>query len=169
MDTVWLGLGSNLGDRNENIFRAFASCSRFLHEARLSGIWESKPRYVENQPSFLNAVMCGLTDLDPRTLLDAVQKMELELGRVREGAVPKGPRIIDIDILLIGSRIIAEPDLIVPHPAMRERKFVLLPLLDLDPDLVDPVSGSPFSSFLFELPPQGIYPLGREGYYAPYP
>lgn len=169
METVWLGLGSNLGDREAAIETAFRLCSEFLVQPILSGIWESKARYVEDQPDFLNAVLRGKTELSPRTLLEAAQTVETRLGRDRSAVVPKGPRSLDVDILLYGERIIVEDGLVVPHPGMRERKFVLLPLLELDPELLDPVSRKPFSSLLAALPPQGIYPFRRPRYHGPYP
>jgi 2-amino-4-hydroxy-6-hydroxymethyldihydropteridine diphosphokinase len=169
MTEVWLGLGSNLGDREATIAKATKLASRFLAEAQLSGLWESKARYVEDQPDFLNAVARGWTELEPETLLDAIQAIELELGRDRASVVPKGPRSIDIDILLYGDRIIVSDRLIVPHSGMRERKFVLLPLLQLDPALADPVSKKPFASLLADLSPQGIYPWVSTKYHGPYP
>jgi 2-amino-4-hydroxy-6-hydroxymethyldihydropteridine diphosphokinase len=83
--------------------------------------------------------------------------------------VPKGPRSIDIDLLLYGDRIIVSDRLLIPHPGMRERKFVLLPLLQLSPDIADPVSKRLFASFLSDLPPQGIYPWLSTKYHGPYP
>jgi 2-amino-4-hydroxy-6-hydroxymethyldihydropteridine diphosphokinase len=169
MTEVWLGLGSNLGDRESTIARAVALASQFLNDVKTSGLWESKARYVEDQPDFLNAVVKGRTELEPELLLDAVQSVEKELGRDRASVGPKGPRSIDLDILLYGDRIIVSDRLVVPHPGMRERKFVLLPLVRLDPGLVDPVSRKPFASFLSELPPQGIYPWRSTRYHGPYP
>ncbi|MCX7026935.1 MAG: 2-amino-4-hydroxy-6-hydroxymethyldihydropteridine diphosphokinase [Spirochaetes bacterium] len=169
MTEIWLGLGSNLGNREAAIRRATDLMPPFLSDIQLSGLWESKARYVEDQPDFLNAVVRGLTELGPELLLEAIQAIENEMGRDRVTVVPKGPRIIDIDILLYGEKIIVSDRLVVPHPGMRERKFVLLPLLQLDPSLVDPVSRRRFSSFLAELPPQGIYPCESTGYHIPYP
>ena len=169
MAEVWLGLGSNLGDRADLIARAVGKISCFLTNLKLSTLWESRARYVVDQPDFLNAVLSGSTELDPERLLDAVQAVELNLGRDRASAVPKGPRSIDIDLLLYGDRIIVSDRLVVPHPLMRERKFVLLPLLQIDPRLTDPVSGRRFSSFMAELPPQGIYPWKPARYHWPYP
>ena len=91
------------------------------------------------------------------------------MGRDRTKAGPKGPRTIDIDILLYGEAIVIEDDLIVPHPGMRDRKFVLLPLLELDETIIDPVSRKPFLSFLRDLPAQGIYPMPSSLYDSPYP
>ncbi|MCE5255477.1 MAG: 2-amino-4-hydroxy-6-hydroxymethyldihydropteridine diphosphokinase, partial [Spirochaetaceae bacterium] len=134
-----------------------------------SSLWRSKARYVEDQPDFINAVVRGRTELPPRDLLHFVNRIEEELGRDRQAVVNKGPRTIDIDILLYGNKIIADSSLVVPHPGMRERKFVLLPLLNLDPCIVDPVSGKLFSDYFSMLPVQGIYPIGSSLYDAAYP
>lgn len=169
MENVWLGIGSNLGDREALIHEAAARLSAFLGNLRLSGLWSSRARYVLNQPDFLNAVAAGTTDLCPQELLRAVNKIEAELGRDRAAVVAKGARTMDIDILLYGGSIVAESNLIIPHPGLRERKFVLLPLIELDPGLADPVSGRLFRDFLAELPPQGIYPVSPTLYDAVYP
>ena len=169
MENVWLGIGSNLGDSAALIQEAALRLSAFVEGLRLSGLWRSKARYVEDQPDFLNAVASGSTSLSPRELLAAVNGIEAALGRDRSAVVVKGARTMDIDILLYGAAIVAEPDLIIPHPGMRERKFVLLPLVGLDPDLADPVSGRLFRDFLAELPPQGIYPAEPSLYDAVYP
>jgi len=169
MIEVWLGLGSNLGDREAAISRAAKLSRAFLCDATLSDIWESKARYVEDQPNFLNAVLRGWTDIEPALVLESTQAIERELGRDRSSVIAKGPRSIDIDILLYGEKIIVSEGLNVPHPGMRERKFVLLPLLRLDPNLVDPVSRRPFAEFLAELHPQGIYPWPASRYHGPYP
>jgi 2-amino-4-hydroxy-6-hydroxymethyldihydropteridine diphosphokinase len=169
MEKVWLGIGSNLGDSEALIREAAARLSSFLAEIRVSSLWRSKARYVEDQPDFMNAVASGLTNLGPRELLAAANRVEAELGRDRSAVVAKGARTMDIDILLYGASIIAETDLIIPHPGIRERKFVLLPLMELDPEIVDPVSGRLFREFLAELPPQGIYPTRVGRYYSVYP
>ena len=168
--TLWLALGSNLGDRESNLRAAFQALRKlFLSPPRLSGLWESKARYYESQPDFLNAVVCGETTLSPIETLDFALAVEDECGRLRAGVPTKGPRTLDIDILLYGDEIICSDRLIVPHPGMRERKFVLLPMLEIDPGLVDPVSGKPFVEYLRSLPPQGIYPWNAPCYDAPYP
>ena len=169
MEKVWLGIGSNLGESETLIREAAALLSAFIEDLQLSGLWRSKARYVENQPDFLNAAACGATKLNPRELLAAVNEIEAALGRDRSAVVAKGARTMDIDILLYGAAIIAESDLIIPHPGMRERKFVLLPLVEIDPDIADPVSGRPFREFLAELPPQGIYPALSSRYDSVYP
>lgn len=172
MERVWLALGSNLGDRAGYLDAAIArlgSDEVLGGPIARSGLWESRARYYTEQPDFLNMVVRGDTALEPASLLAALQRIETDLGRLRDPGLPKGPRIIDIDILLYGSRIIVQDRLVVPHPGMRDRKFVLLPLLELDPELRDPVSGSRFAELLSILPAQGIYPWRASGYDAPYP
>jgi 2-amino-4-hydroxy-6-hydroxymethyldihydropteridine diphosphokinase len=169
MPIVWLGLGSNLGNPSENVSEAIILLRDIFSELRVSRFWHSKARYVEDQPDFINAVSKGLTKLGPRELLRSIQEIESKMGRDRTKAGPKGPRSIDIDILLYGEAIVIEDDLIVPHPGMRDRKFVLLPLLELDKTIIDPVSRKPFLSFLRDLPAQGIYPMPSSLYDSPYP
>jgi len=169
MERIWLGLGSNLGDSPSLVRQAATLLGEQLSEARSSGLWCSKPRYNTDQPDFINGVITGLCSLEPCELLDLIHGIETALGRDRNAVPAKGARTIDIDILLYGQRIIAEEKLIIPHPGMRERKFVLLPLAELDSGLLDPVSGRPFLEYLAELPPQGIYPLGQGIYDAPCP
>ena len=169
MERIWLGLGSNLGDSPSLIRQAIGLLGKQLTEVKSSGLWRSKPRYNTYQPDFVNGVITGLCALEPLELLDLIQGIEAALGRDRAAVPVKGARTIDIDILLYGRRIIADEKLIIPHPGMRERKFVLLPLAELDAGLTDPVSGRPFLEYLAELPPQGIYPLGQGIYDAPCP
>jgi 2-amino-4-hydroxy-6-hydroxymethyldihydropteridine diphosphokinase len=115
--------------------------------------------YVEDQPDFVNAAMVGETDLSPHLLLAAINGVEARLGRDRSRERSKGPRTLDIDILLYGDLILRESDLILPHARLKERRFALQPLLELDSRLVDPESGETFSRILESLPPQGIYLL----------
>ena len=157
MPLVYLGLGANLGDSAGTIRAAFQHLEALLGEARLSRLWRSRARYVVDQPDFVNAVACGLTDSSPRELLRSVNAIEADFGRDRGKEVAKGPRPLDIDILLYDDRLVVEPDLIIPHPGLAERKFVLLPLLELAPDLVHPATGEPLLAIVKSLPPQGIY------------
>jgi 2-amino-4-hydroxy-6-hydroxymethyldihydropteridine diphosphokinase len=164
MEEIYLGLGSNLGDSKATLLAAFERLALLLAEARISSFWRSRARYYADQPDFVNAVVSGKTGLSPRELLAAVNAIEAEFGRNRSAEIRKGPRPLDIDILLYGRRLIAESDLIIPHAALRERKFALLPLLELAPGLEDPASGAPYASILASLPPQGIYLLEGADY-----
>lgn len=164
MATVYLGLGANVGDAKNTLELAFRELGLFFASPRLSRLWRSKARYVEDQPDFINAVAMGECALSPRELLAEVNRIEAAFGRDRDQEVRKGPRKLDIDILLYGETVIAEADLIIPHAAIRERKFVLVPLLELKSDLRDPVTGASFESILAALPPQGIYLLDSGDY-----
>lgn len=164
MDLVFLGLGSNRGDPASTLRSAFADLGAILEDGRISSLYRSKARYVTDQADFVNAAVSGWTDLEPRDLLEAIHGIETRHGRDRSREVSKGPRSLDIDILLHGQHLVAEEDLIIPHAALRERKFALLPLLELAPDLRDPLSGAPFSAILAQLPPQGIYLLAPPHY-----
>jgi 2-amino-4-hydroxy-6-hydroxymethyldihydropteridine diphosphokinase len=135
--TAYLSLGSNLGDRVANLR---ASITRLVSAGRVtnvSSLYETEPMELREQPWFVNCVVELETQLGPQELLAAIQKVEAELGRTRE--IPKGPRTIDIDILLIDSVVIEEPDLQVPHPTMHKRRFVLEPLAEIAPELCHPV------------------------------
>ena len=137
MKIVYIALGSNLGDREENlrIARERMEASD-LHVLRQSSIYETAPRDVEDQPWFLNQVIECETDLFPRQLLERLHKIERSMGRKRR--IPKGPREIDLDILLFGDAVVKAPELEVPHPRLAERRFVLEPLAELVPDKKHP-------------------------------
>lgn len=132
-ETAYLGLGSNLGDRLENLRNAarLLASARGVTVRRSSRVYETEP-VGPRQPEFLNAVVKVRTDLDPRGLLEACRAVESELGRVRTDRW--GPRTIDVDLLSFDELTLDEPDLVLPHPRMHERGFVLVPLLELDPD-----------------------------------
>jgi 2-amino-4-hydroxy-6-hydroxymethyldihydropteridine diphosphokinase len=137
MTLAYIGLGSNLGDRESLIRRA----AELIGATRLSEIRETEPWGYEQQPRFLNAVAEIETALAPRRLLDHLLDVEARLGRERVG--PKwGPRTIDLDLLLYGDETIDEPGLVVPHPRLLEREFVLEPLADLVPWLKIPGDGT---------------------------
>jgi 2-amino-4-hydroxy-6-hydroxymethyldihydropteridine diphosphokinase len=138
--TVYLSLGSNVGNREHML----AEAQRLLEESnlritRVSSVYETEPQDVTPQPWFLNLVLEVETGLFPMQLLARAQKIERQLGRERRSA--KGPRTIDIDILLFGDSVIDSPNLVVPHPRMAGRRFVLEPLAELAPDLRHPLLG----------------------------
>jgi 2-amino-4-hydroxy-6-hydroxymethyldihydropteridine diphosphokinase len=137
--TVYLSLGSNLGDRERMLERALALLEApDLRIQRVSSLYETAPVDVPDQPSFLNLVAEAETDLFPKQLLARIHKAEHQLGRRR--VRPKGPRTIDIDILLFGEAVMDTDELTVPHPRLAERRFVLEPLAELAPDLRHPVT-----------------------------
>jgi 2-amino-4-hydroxy-6-hydroxymethyldihydropteridine diphosphokinase len=134
---VYIALGSNLGDRAENLRAAREQIAApDLRVLRESSIYETAPRDIEDQPWFLNQVIECETDLFPRQLLARLKKIERAMGRKKR--VPKGPREIDLDILLYGDAVVKAPELEVPHPRMTERRFVLEPLAELVPDKKHP-------------------------------
>ena len=144
---IYLSLGSNLGDREANLTRASESlCRAGVFALRRSSLYATEPVGFAAQQWFLNCVVEAKTELMPRQLLRAVQKVEHALGRRR--IVAGGPRTIDIDILLYGSAVIRAPGLEVPHPRMCERRFVLVPLRELEPGLRHPRLGRTISELL---------------------
>ena len=163
-ELVFLSLGSNLGDRLAFLSRAVRSLARDLRELRVSSVYETAPMYNTSQPRFLNIAVAGLTRLSPCRLLLRALDIERALGRDRSSAAPKGPRPIDIDLLLYGGRILSEPGLTLPHPGLQERRFVLEPLLELEPGLRDPASGLPLARVLSRLPAQGVDRVGPWDY-----
>lgn len=136
---VYLGLGSNLGDRQANLARALKLLGERLHVELVSSIYETEPVGYAEQPPFLNAICRAQTELGPMQLLSLVKGIEASLGRVP--SFPNAPRPIDIDIIFYGDRVMETPDLTIPHPRLEERAFVLIPLLEVAPDLRHPVSG----------------------------
>jgi 2-amino-4-hydroxy-6-hydroxymethyldihydropteridine diphosphokinase len=137
---VYLGLGSNIGDREATLNTAVAELSKAgAKVVRESSKIETDPVGFLDQPAFLNMAVEVETTKSPRELLAAILTIERQLGRVR--TIRNGPRTIDIDILLFGSVLVEEPDLTIPHPRMTERGFVLQPLAELCPDLIHPVTG----------------------------
>lgn len=132
---AFLGLGSNLGDRAAFLRRAVEALPDLV---AVSDVYETEPvGGPEDQPPYLNLVVELATALSARQLLELARRLEEEAGRDRSPAVERfGPRTLDVDVLLVGSEEVAEPDLVVPHPRMFERRFVLAPLADLAPEVV---------------------------------
>ncbi len=161
---VYLGIGSNRDDRKKYLDSAVSALAERLSDIAVSPYFISEPMYYTDQDRFMNCVVTGLTGLDPRELLKYVNEIEARFGRNRPSEIRNGPRTIDIDILLYGERLIAEKDLVIPHPRMTERQFVLVPLLTLGPELLHPGTGIPFSRYLSLLPDQGIYSVDPDGY-----
>jgi 2-amino-4-hydroxy-6-hydroxymethyldihydropteridine diphosphokinase len=166
MPEVFLGLGSNLGDCESTLHEAFREIRTLLEGARLSRLWRSRAMYVIDQPDFVNAAVTGTTRMAPLLLLRALQDIESRFGRDRARERAKGPRKLDIDILLYDSLVMHEPELVLPHPGLRERAFALIPLLELDASLRDPGNGRLYSEVLESLPDQGIYLLEGSGYHC---
>jgi 2-amino-4-hydroxy-6-hydroxymethyldihydropteridine diphosphokinase len=143
MPCAYIGLGTNLGDREAVLRTALQLLAGEpgIELVASSSTRETDPVGYEDQPRFLNAAACVETELEPQALLDTMLSIERRLGRTRTG--PRyGPRTIDLDLLLYGDDVVDEPGLRVPHPRLAERRFVLEPLAELDPALVVPGAGS---------------------------
>jgi 2-amino-4-hydroxy-6-hydroxymethyldihydropteridine diphosphokinase len=167
METVFLSIGSNLGDRFLRLSECATRLSQLLENIRTSSIWETAPMYTLKQPYFLNAVVAGRTDIEPVQLLECLHQIEHSMGRIRETETNKGPRPIDIDLVLYGDRIIDSAELVLPHPGLYERRFVLVPLLEIEPDLIEPRSGTPLRTILERLSREGVYSWASGRYNFP--
>jgi 2-amino-4-hydroxy-6-hydroxymethyldihydropteridine diphosphokinase len=151
---VYLGLGSNVGDREAQLRSAVnALQDKDVRVWKSASLYWTEPRDLEDQPWFLNTVLEVRTLIEPETLIQVCLEVENEAGRVR-GAW-KGPRPVDIDILLYRDRIVDIPGLAIPHPRYRQRRFVLVPLVEIAPDLADPVSGLTMAQLLDFCPDSG--------------
>ncbi len=158
--TVFLALGSNLGDRKANLEKALQLLGERLSMERLSSLYESEPVGLKEQPLFLNAVCSVKTDIGPFQLLSLLKGVEVALGRVP--GFPDAPRLIDLDILFYGNLVIKTDHLVIPHPRLEERAFVLIPLAEIAPDLIHPVSGRSIEDLLTSIKGrQGVKKIGQ--------
>ncbi|MFI5368203.1 MAG: 2-amino-4-hydroxy-6-hydroxymethyldihydropteridine diphosphokinase [Spirochaetia bacterium] len=148
----FIALGSNLGDREAALRRAWAMLTDFCLGgsglAELSPLYETRPMYVVDQPLYLNAVGRVSCGIKPKFMLDHLHRIEKEMGRDRAKEMRMGPRTVDLDILLCGDLVMDSPALTIPHPRMTERMFVLVPLLALSPRLRDPRTGVRYAESL---------------------
>jgi 2-amino-4-hydroxy-6-hydroxymethyldihydropteridine diphosphokinase len=178
MTTIYLSVGANIGDRAGNVRRAIeglgalalvpsdtgrspapsgkerspapSGTGRGMRVTRVSSLYETEPVEMREQPWFLNCVVEAETDLLPQQVMDAL--LEIERGMGRERRVPKGPRLIDVDILLYGSSVVQIPGLEIPHPRMAERRFVLVPFAEIAPGVQHPILKKTISELLAETP-----------------
>lgn len=139
MAIAYIALGSNLGDRAAMIDGAIAALAEFGRLKDRSSLYDTAPVGLTEQPRFLNAVVALETGLPPDELMRGLLKTEVKLGRDRKTGVPKGPRRIDLDLILYDDVVLKTPDLTLPHPAMHERRFVLEPLAEIAPNAFHPV------------------------------
>ena len=140
---AYLGLGSNVGDREGHLSHALSRLDQEYGLTGVSSVWETEPVGYEDQDRFLNLVARVATDAGARSLLETAHGIEEERGRERR--FPNAPRTLDIDLLLYGDDVLDEEGLTVPHPRMHERPFVLVPLLELDPGIRDPATGERYA------------------------
>ena len=151
MTKVYAGLGSNLGNKRENIIKAIDrldACEGICVKEK-SGFFNTTPVGGPLQPDYVNCAIGMETEIEPQVLLEEFKKIEIGLGR--KPGVRWGPRVVDLDILLYGNRIVDEHNLKIPHERMHERAFVLEPLCEISPDIKHPVSGISFSELLEKL------------------
>jgi 2-amino-4-hydroxy-6-hydroxymethyldihydropteridine diphosphokinase len=154
LKTIYLSLGSNVGDRERNLHSAIQRLAPDVRVLRVSPVYATEPLDYTAQRWFLNLVVEAETGLFPLQLLSRIHKIERALGRVR--TIPKGPRTIDIDILFHGNTVMRTPTLEIPHPRIPERRFVLVPLADLAPAFRHPVTRQTVRELLDAATPQSI-------------
>jgi 2-amino-4-hydroxy-6-hydroxymethyldihydropteridine diphosphokinase len=159
---VFIALGANLGDRRANLASALRALEPEVHVEAVSALYESAPQPPAPPPAYLNAVCRVSTELEPRALLKYVKGIERALGR---GSAERwAPRPIDLDIALYDDRRIDEDDLVIPHPRLLERAFVLRPLLDIDPELTYPGNGERLSEVLVRIGDEELVLVARAGW-----
>ena len=158
---IFLGLGSNMGRRQDNLRQAIVYLAHRLEVVRLSSFYDTAPRDNPDQPRFLNAACLASADITPEALLALLKDIERQMGRRRGPA--NGPRPIDMDILLYDDKIIDTSGLIIPHPRLAQREFVLKPLCEIAPDVIHPVLGQTVRQLLRQLEgTQDVVPWRRE-------
>lgn len=134
---IYISLGTNIGNRQQNLETALHEIAAFSTITKKSSIYETEPVGYKPQPDFLNMVIEIDSELTPSELIIKLCEIEHKMGRVKE--IQNGPRIIDLDILLYNDSVINHPDLIVPHPRLVERQFILRPLLEIAPNIIHPI------------------------------
>ncbi len=156
--TVYLGLGSNIGDRAANLSAALGALASIVTVERVSSVYDTAPMLYTSQPRFHNLVCQATNSLSPDALLHAVKEIERQLGRT---SGPRyGPRVIDIDLLLYDRLIVSSAALTIPHPRMAERAFVLAPLAEIAPTLTHPLLGETIAELLRRIPESDVHRVG---------
>ena len=150
MTDIFLALGSNIDNRKQHIETAIVLLREKVQDITVAPLYETKPRYFEDQQNFLNTVLRGFTDLEPRELLQFTKAVQKEVGRVER--FRNGPREIDIDILFYDNVVYKDEELEIPHPRLQERDFVLQPFSDINPDFSHPVLKKTIRELLASLP-----------------
>ena len=156
---MYLALGTNLGDRMDNLRRAIAALSPSVKVTALSSVYETPPWGYADQPAFLNMALAAETDLEPLALIAFLKKLETDLGRKK--TFHNGPRLIDMDILFYDDLVFEQADLVIPHPRLHERAFVLVPLNDVAPDRMHPVLKRTVRDLLKDVDTKGVNFHGR--------
>ena len=155
---AFIGIGSNSGEPLNQIRSGVNSLDRIdgIDVIARSSLWSNPPVGGPPQPDFVNSVIAVRTTMEPQELLECMLRVELEHGRDRQNSPPNGPRTLDLDLLVHGSRIIEGPSLTLPHPRMHQRAFVLVPLEEIAPDLVNPRTGLSVQSHIREIRDEGL-------------
>ena len=156
---VVLGLGSNIGDSQNIILDAVKALHDILTELHCASFYETEPLYITDQNKFINTAVSGNFSGSPRELLLKINSIESNFGRDRTKEQRWGERTLDIDILLFGDIVLNEPELEIPHPRLKERRFALEPLLELLPEALEPRTGLSYSAVCLSLPDQGCKKL----------
>ena len=163
MSTVYVALGANIGNRQANLRMALRAMTRMARVQAVSSLYESEPEDGAEQPAYYNAVCRIETGLEPLPLLRFLKGLEHEVGR-RRTAEPAGPRPLDLDILMLDDRVVESDSLMVPHPRMEARAFVLQPLAEIAPDVVVPGTGETASALAKKVGTVGVRRIAEAGW-----